>query len=181
MNETTHAIEGLMAQYAEPEALRAAVQSARANGYRKLEAFTPFLVEGLVDDLQTRDERVPKVVFAFGMIGVAAGFGMQVYASVYDYPLNIGGRPDLSWPSFIPITFETGVLFAAFAAVFGMLAMNGLPRFHHPAFGTVGFDRATDDKFFLFVDACDPCFELDETRKLLDGLGAESVTEVPIE
>lgn len=181
MRDLQPAIHGLMAQFSEPEALRGAVQGVRAEGYRKLEAFTPFMVEGLVDDLQTRDERVPKVVFVVGMFGALVGFGMQVYASVYDYPLNIGGRPDYSWPSFIPITFEMGVLFAAFAAVFGMLAMNGLPRFHHPAFGVAAFERATDDKFFLCVEAGDPCFDLGKTRKLLEGLGAETVTEVPFE
>jgi hypothetical protein len=172
---------GLLAQFGEPEALREAVQRVKARGYSELEAYTPFMVEGLVDDLGTRDDRVPRVVFAIGMFGALAGFGVQVYASVYDYPLNIGGRPDYSWPSFIPVTFEMAVLFAAFAAVFGMLAMNGLPRFHHPAFGVPAFDRVTDDKFFLCVEASDPKFDAAETRRLLESLGAESVSEVPIE
>lgn len=174
-------IHGLMAQFSEPEALRTAVQKAREEGYKKLEAYTPFCVEGLVDDLKTKDDRVPMLVFIFGMLGALTGFGMQVYAAVYDYPLNIGGRPDFSWPSFIPITFEMGVLFAAFAAVFGMLALNGLPRFHHPAFGAAGFERVTDDKFFLCVEASDPCFDLKKTKSLLERLGAESVLEVPEE
>lgn len=181
MESSDRQIHGLLAQFGDPESLRQAVQRAKANGYRKLEAFTPFMVEGLVEDLGTRDDRVPKVVFGVGILGAAVGFGMQVYASVYDYPLNIGGRPDYSWPSFIPITFEMGVLFAAFAAVFGMLAMNGLPRFNHPAFGVAVFERVTDDKFFLSVSADDPHFEAPKTKKFLESLGAESVEEVPFE
>lgn len=172
---------GLMAQFAEPEEIREAARKAKAEGYSKVEAYTPFVVEGLVDDLGTRDDRVPKLVFAFGMLGALLGFGLQTYAAVIDYPLNIGGRPDFSWPSFIPITFETGVLCAALGAVFGMLAMNGLPRFHHPVFSAEGFDRATDDRFFLCVEASDPKFESKSTRKFLEGLGAEAVVEVPIE
>lgn len=174
-------IGGLMAQFSEAEDLLAAAKRMRANGYLKLNAHTPFHVEGLVDELGTRDDRVPKVVFLFAMIGAATGFGMQTFACLVGYPLNIGGRPDYSWPSYIPITFEMAILFAAFAAVFGMLAMNDLPRFYHPVFSVPGFERVTDDKFFLSVSAADPRFQLEETRKLLVEIGAEAVQEVPAE
>ncbi len=172
---------GLIACFGGAEELVAAVRSARESGYRRLDAYTPFAIEGLVDDLDKRDDRVPKIVFFFGMLGAAVGFLMQVYAASYDYPMNIGGRPDFSWPSFIPITFETGVVFAAFAAMFGMLALNGLPRFHNPLFSVEGFERSGEDRFFLWIRAEDPQFEAARTLAFLEGLGAESVQEVPFE
>lgn len=172
---------GLIACFGGADELIAAVRSTRKTGYRRIDAYTPFVIEGLVDDLDNRDDRVPKIVFGFGMLGAAVGFLMQVYASSYDYPMNIGGRPDFSWPSFIPITFETGVVFAAFAAMFGMLALNGLPRFHNPLFSVEGFERSGVDKFFLWIRAEDPQFEPAATRTFLEELGAESVQEVPFE
>jgi hypothetical protein len=178
MREGAATVYGMVARFGEAEELLAAVRKAKEAGYSRMDAYTPFMVEGLVDELNHRDDRVPKLVFGFGMLGAAIGFLMQVYAACYDYPLNIGGRPDFSWPSFIPITFETGVVFASFAALFGMLGLNGLPRFHHPVFGANGFERVTDDKFFLCIEARDPKFESAKAKAFLEGLGAEEVVEV---
>jgi hypothetical protein len=122
---------------------------------------------------------VPKVVLAGGLLGLAAGWGLQYWTSVVAYPLNIGGRPYNSWPAFVVPTFETTVLFASLAAVLGMLALNGLPRPHHPVFDVPGFSAASRDRFFLCIEADDPKFDRAATREFLRGLGAAAVEEVP--
>lgn len=171
-------LRGFTAHYETPEALIEAAKSAREAGYSKLDALTPYAVEGLVDVLGQRDDRVPKIVLTFGVLGALSGFALQTYVSVFDYPLNIGGRPNLSWPSFIPITFECGVLAAALSALVGMLMLNGLPRPHHPVFDAPEIERATDDRFVLFIESEDPLFNTSDTREFLKGTGAVSVQEV---
>jgi hypothetical protein len=122
---------------------------------------------------------MPLVVLIGGIVGCLAGYGMQYFISVVDYPLNIGGRPLNSWPSFVPVIFEMTVLFGGLAAVLGMLAMNGLPRPHHPLFGVPQFDRATQDRFFLCILSSDPLFHERTTREFLQRLGAKEVVDVP--
>jgi len=136
-------------------------------------------VEGLAEALGIRGNRMPLVVLAGGVAGAATALAMQYHASVVDYPMNVGGRPDASWPAWIPVTFELTVLFAALAAVVGMFALNGLPRPHHPVFGAPRFALASRDRFFLLVLARDPRYHPAETRAFLACLGAEHVTEVP--
>lgn len=172
------ALFGIAAQYASGEAVLKAARAAREAGYTKMDAYTPYMIEGLAEEIGSSDDRVPKIVFVLGMLGAAAGFALQWWVTAVDYPLNVGGRPDLSWPSFIPITFECGVLVAAFAAVFGMLGLNGLPRPHHPIFEAEGFDRASNDKFFLCIEAEDEKFEKDAAIALLKSTEAENVVEV---
>ncbi len=169
---------GLLAAFESPEALAAATKKAREEGYVAMDAFTPFAVEGLADEIGTRDDRVPWIVFISGMTGAALGFLLQVYVHAYDYPMNVGGRPDISWPSFIPVTFECGILAAALSALVGMLALNGLPRPHHPLFGTKSFSRVTDDRFFLCIESTDPKFDSARTREFLASIGAETIEEV---
>jgi hypothetical protein len=171
-------LHGFTAHYETPEDLIEAAKKAREAGYSKLDALTPYAVEGLVEVLGQRDDRVPKIVLTFGVLGALSGFALQTYVSVFDYPLNIGGRPNLSWPSFIPITFECGVLAAALSALVGMLVLNGLPRPHHPIFDAPEIERATDDRFVLFIESEDPLFNASETREFLKGTGAVSVQEV---
>ena len=118
---------GLMAEFEQPEALLKASRAAQRAGYRKMDAYSPFPVEGVAEAIGFKHTRVPLVVLIGGITGAGVAYGMQYYSAVRDYPLNIGGRPLHSWPSFIPITFELTVLFASLAAVFGMLLMNGLP------------------------------------------------------
>ncbi len=169
---------GMMGRYASADELIEAVRVARSQGYRRLDAYTPFPVHGLSDALGAEDARLPWLVFLCGLAGAALGYGLQYFVSVIDYPLNVGGRPLHSWPSFIPVTFETTVLLAAFGAVFGMFAMNGLPRPHHPVFAVPGFDRASSDAFFLCIEASDPRYEPDEVRNMLRSSGAVEVSEV---
>ena len=167
-----------LAEFASPEALIEATTRARADGYRALDAFTPFPVEGMDELLEFRDERVLWLGFAGACLGFAIALIMQM-GTTFNYPLNIGGRPYFSWPSFIPITFELTILGAVFAAVFGMLALNGLPQPHHPIFNTPNFEMASRSHFFLCIEATDPRYDNQETRKFLESLGPQSVVEVP--
>ena len=170
---------GLLAEFTAPETVLAAAERAHAAGYTRAEAYTPFPIEGLAQSLGFLRTRVALVVLIGGVTGACAAFFMMWFANVVHYPWNVGGRPPNSWPAFIPITFEVGVLFAALSAVIGMLAMNGLPELYHPVFNAPNFQLASRDRFFLCVEADDPRFELAQTREFLTSLGAISVTEVP--
>jgi hypothetical protein len=129
--------------------------------------------------MHLHDKRVPLLVLAGGITGLLAGLGLQVWVSAFAYPLNIGGRPYLSWPMFIPVTFELTILFAAFAAVFGMFALNGFPMPYHPVFNVERFAaHASQDRFFLAIEAADPKFDRDRTRAFLQSLGAREVNDV---
>jgi hypothetical protein len=171
-------IHGLLAEFTTPEALLAATRQAYDAGYRRMDAYSPFPVEGLAEALGSRHTWVPAIVLAGGVAGGVGGFAMQYYAAVIDYPLNVGGRPFNSWPMFIPITFELTILAGALAALIGMLALNGLPRPYHPVFNVDSFGRASQDRFFLCIEAADPRFDRDQTAHFLDGLGAREVSDV---
>lgn len=169
---------GLMAEFETPEHLRSAAQRAYDEGYRQMDAYSPFPVEGLAAAIGFEKNRVPLVVLLGGLVGGGYIYFMMWYASVIDYPLNVGGRPLHSWPAFIPITFEVTVLLAAFGALLGMLALNGLPRPYHPVFNAPNFERASRDRFFLCIEADDPNFDLEETRRFLASLHPTAVSEV---
>lgn len=171
-------IYGLMAEFDSPEELLAATRGVYERGYRLIEAYSPFPVKGLAGALGYQRNRVPGVVLTGGLLGGFLGFFIQWYSAVVDYPINVGGRPLNSWPAFIPITFEMTVLGAALAAVFGVLAMNGLPRPHHPVFNVPGFVRASNDRFFLSVQARDPLFEPEVTYQMLMEYHPRSITLV---
>jgi len=171
-------VYGLLAAFEQPEALLQAARAAYSAGYRKMNGYTPFPVHGLSGALGQKPTRVPLIVLIGAVTGGFLAYGMLYYASVISYPLNVGGRPLHSWPSFIPITFELTVLGGAFAAFFGMLALNGLPHPYHPLFNVPSFSLASRDRFFLCIHAGDPQFQLKETRRFLEGLGAR-VDEVP--
>ena len=170
---------GLIAEFTGPEALVEATKRAFEAGYRRLDAYTPFPVHGLAEAMGRRGIRIPLIVLAGGIIGGISGFALQTYGAAYDYPINVGGRPYFSWPSFIPITFELMILGAVFAAVFGMLALNGLPQPHHPIFHAPNFEMATRSHFFLCIEAADPHYDNAATRTFLESLGPKSVAEVP--
>ncbi len=169
---------GLLAEFDEPQSLLDAARCARAEGYRCMEAYTPYPVEGLSKVIGVRRSLVPLIVLVGGIVGGLGGFFMQYYAAALHYPLNIGGRPLWSWPAFIPITFELTVLSAALSGAFGMLAINRLPQPYHPVFNVEQFGLATQTKFFLCIEASDPKFGKDETRKFLENLGAREVLDV---
>jgi hypothetical protein len=169
---------GLMAEFERPEDLVAAASRARDAGYRRMDGYTPFPVEGLAAALGFRRTQVPLIALIGGIVGCLGGFFMQYYIAVIDYPLNIGGRPLNSWPSFIVITFEMTVLVAALSAVLGMLALNGLPMPHHPVFNVPRFALASKDRFFLVIEASDPKFDVEDTKRFLKSLQPREVADV---
>src|SRR5438552_951518 len=171
---------GLMAEFATAEEVLAAVRRARTEGYRAMDAYTPYPIEGLSEELGLQRSRVPAIVLAGGLVGAAAGYFMQYWAMAVDYPLNVGGRPYHSWPAFIPITFEMMVLVAALAALLGMFYLNGLPMPYHPVFHVPRFSRATQDRFFLCIEATDAKFDRQATREFLASLRPQGeIMEVP--
>jgi hypothetical protein len=172
------AIYGLMAEFETHEQLLDAARRAHEIGYRRMDGYTPFPIEGLPQALGRKRTLVPLIVLLGGIVGGFGGYFMEWYASVVSYPINVGGRPLHSWPSFIPITFELTILGAALSAFFGALAMNKLPQPYHPVFNVPHFERASIDRFFLCIEASDPKFDLIETRKFLEGLKALEVAEV---
>ena len=174
-----HGEYGLIAEFTGPEPLIEATKRAFEAGYRRLDAYTPFPVHGLAEAMGRRGIRIPLIVLAGGILGGLSGFLLQTYGATFDYPINVAGRPYFSWPAFIPITFELTILGAVFAAVFGMLALNGLPQPHHPVFNAPNFEMATRSHFFLCIEAADPRYDNTNTRKFLESLGPKSVAEVP--
>lgn len=170
---------GLLAEFPSAEALVAAARDLSKRGYRRLDAYTPFAVHGLAEALGFRKTRMSLVVLIGGLLGMVGGFALQWWVAVKAYPLNIGGRPLNSWPAFIPVTFELTILVASLFAVLGMLALNGLPRPHHPLFAIPAFDHASSDAFFLCVEAADPLFDLARTRQFLEDLKPKQIWHVP--
>jgi hypothetical protein len=169
---------GVMAAFASPEDLEHAARRARDAGYLDLDAFTPFPVEGVKEALGFRDRKVQATMLVAGIAGALLAFAMETSATVYQYPHNIGGRPDFSWPAYIIIIFELTVLCSGISGLVAVLFFNGLPRPHHPVFAVPGFERATRDRFFLLIGAADPRFRPDSARAFLAGLRPLEVIDV---
>ena len=169
---------GLMAEFDDPQALVSAARRAYEKGYRRLDGYSPFPIEELGEALGIHGTAVPLLVLGGGIAGALTGYGLQYWVAAIAYPLNVGGRPFNSWPSFIPVTFELTVLFAALTAVFGMLVLNRLPMVYHPVFNVPRFALATRDRFFLCVEAADPKFDPHATREFLESLAPREVSEV---
>jgi hypothetical protein len=172
-------IYGFIAEFRTGDALLEAARRAREEGYGELEAYAPYPVEGIAEAVGFKRNRVPLVTLIGGIVGGLGGYFLQWYSAVIDYPINVGGRPLHSWPSFIPPTFELTILGAALAAVFGMLAMNGLPRLRHPVFNAPDFGQVTRNRFFLCLPAHDPHFDYKRSWRFLQSLQPMSVSEVP--
>jgi hypothetical protein len=178
MSEHRIQLYGVMGEFETPETILHAARKAREAGYRHITAYTPFPVEGLAQIIGFRWTAVPLITLLGGLAGGLSGFGMEYWMSAVSYPLNVGGRPLNSWPAFIPVTFELTILGAALSAVFGMMALNGLPQPHHPVFNVERFSRASTDRFFLCIESRDPKFHLAESAKFLQSVSAEHVSEV---
>jgi hypothetical protein len=176
--EATTPFYGMMAEFETAQALLSATETTTAAGYTKTDAFSPFPIHGLFDALRIKEKKVAPIILTFGLIGLAAGAGLEYWTQVIAYPMNIAGRPHWAWVAYIPPAFETTILFAAFSAVIGMFALNGLPQPYHPVFNVPQFARASQDRFFLLIEATDPKFDADGTRAFLAGLGPKVVVHV---
>jgi uncharacterized membrane protein len=171
-------IYGVMAEFDNPTSLVNAAREARARGYRKMDAYSPFPIEALTEALHLPKSKLPLIVLIGGIIGGLTGYLMQYYVTVIYFPINVAGRPLHSWPMYIVITFELTILFAAISAVFGLLALCGLPMPYHPVFNVERFALASRSRFFLCIEARDPLFDRKATEEFLDSLDARRVTEV---
>jgi Protein of unknown function (DUF3341) len=170
---------GLMAEFEDPTALVEATRRTYDDGYRRFDSFSPFPIHEIFAAMHIEDRRVPWLVLGGGIAGLLTGLGLQVWVSAFAYPLNIAGRPYLSWPMFVPVTFELTILFAALSAVFGMILLNGLPMPYHPVFNVARFaERASQDGFFLAIESTDPKFDRERTHQFLQSLGAREINEV---
>jgi hypothetical protein len=169
---------GVMAEFASPADLLDAAERAYVEGYRRMDAYTPFPVHGLAEAIGFHRTRLPVLVLCGGIVGCVGGYFLQYWIAAIEYPLNIGGRPLNSWPAFIPVTFELTILLAALVAVLGMLALNGLPMPYHPVFNVPAFELASRNRFFLCIESIDPKFERGETRQFLESLKPHAVFDV---
>jgi hypothetical protein len=168
----------LVAEFGSAQDLLNAAEKTGEEGYRKVDAYSPFPVHGLSDALRFHDVRVPWLIICAGLCGGFFGFTLQWYTATIDYPLNVGGKPFNSLPSFFPVTFECTILFSALTALLSVFILNGLPKPYHSIFNTPGFERASKDRFFLAIETQDPKFDSEETRKFMESLGAVAVSEV---
>ncbi|HKU16074.1 MAG TPA: DUF3341 domain-containing protein [Steroidobacteraceae bacterium] len=170
---------GMLAEFASADELLEAARRTRAAGYRRIEAYSPFPVHGLVEALGPHRDRIPLLTLIGGILGGAGGYFMQWYSAVISFPINVGGRPAHSWPSFIPVTFELAVLGAALFAVGGMLVLNGLPTLYHPLFNVEAFELASRNRFYLCVRCSDARYDAVEVERHLESLDPLLVQEVP--
>ena len=170
---------GMLAEFDHPDDCIAAIKKTRAAGYKDIDAYSPYAVGGIIDALGFKKSEIGPIMFIGGMVGAISGFCMQVWTQAIDYPLNIGGKPLISWPMFIPVTFEMMILTASLSGVFGLIALCGLPMFNHPLFNSERFGRASRDRFFLCIEASDAKYDTQATQAFLATLAPLSVEEVP--
>jgi len=171
-------IYGILAEFDSPSTLTAAARRVKAQGYSKVEAYSPFAIEEVNEALGLHHNRLPLIVLGCGILGGLTGYLMQYYVAVIYFPINVAGRPLHSWPSFIIITFEMTILFAALATVLGLLGLCGLPMPYHPVFNVPRFALASRNRFFLCIEATDPLFDRHQTAEFLSTLEAQEVSEV---
>ncbi|MEJ7847986.1 MAG: DUF3341 domain-containing protein [Pyrinomonadaceae bacterium] len=169
---------GIMAEFDTPTQVVDAARKVREAGYTKTDAFSPFPIHEMDEALGIRRSTLPYLVFAGGVAGLMLGIGLQVFVHYIDYPLNVGGRPYISIPSFVPASYELTILVAGITAVFGMLFLNGLPRPYHPVFNVPRFALATREKFFLVIETADPKFEYSDTKSFMESLNPQEVFDV---
>lgn len=166
----------MVGEFTTPEELKAVAEEARHAGFKVMDAYSPFPIHGLSEAIGFRDTKVPWTVFIFGLIGVTCGYSLQFYTSVVDYPMNVGGKPMNSIPAFIPVSYECTILFAALSAAIGMFFYNKLPMPYHPIFNAKNFERASQDRFFLAVEAADPNYDPTKIEKIMKNHGALEVS-----
>lgn len=168
----------MMAEFDTPTELVAAAAATRDAGFTRTDAFSPFPIHDMDEALGIKRTVLPYLVFLGGIGGLVTGFALQIYVHYIDYPLNVGGRPYISIPAFIPPAYELTILFAGFAAVFGMLLLNGLPQPYHPVFNVPRFALASREKFFLLIETKDPQFDYEKTKSFMQSLHPQEVFDV---
>ena len=178
LEDPTPKLYGLLAEFDSATAIVDAAREARAAGYLKVDAYTPFPIHELDAALRLPRTKLPWIVLGGGVTGLLAGLALQYWASAIEYPMNVGGRPYASWPAFVVPAYETTILFASITAVVAMILLNGLPQPYHPLFNVPTFSNASADRFFLSIEAADPKFELGATRQFLQGLKPVGVSDV---
>lgn len=173
-------LHGLLAEFRSAgELVDAVVRTRRDSRYGAIEAYSPFPIPGLAEVLGPRRDRIPFLMLLGAIVAGGGTFALEWYSAVFNYPINVGGRPTGSWPAFLPPAIEMTVLGAALCGVIAMLVGNGLPRWHHPLFGVDAFERATNDRFFLLLRADEPDFDARSAREFLEALDCLSISEVP--
>jgi len=171
-------VVGLLAEFEAPEQLLDAARKVRDAGYTRWDAHTPYPLHGLEKAMGLRRTRLPWIVFAAGLAGLAGAFALQGYVHAVDYPLNMSGKPFLTLPEYLPVMFELTVLVSGITAFAGALALSRLPQYHHPFFAHPRFKRATSDRFFISLEVSDPRFERQAAEALLRAAGSASVEVV---
>jgi hypothetical protein len=179
MTEADRPLYGLAAEFDGVDALTEAYGTLRSRGFTRIDVYSPFPLPDLAEDMGVRTGIIPWIAGVAGLVGAIVQYGSQVWMNAIDYPLNVGGRPLHSWPAFIPATIIVAVLWAGAATLIGLLLILRLPRLHHPVFTVPGFERATQNRFFLCLKADDPRFPADDVRNLFSGLHPVSIHEVP--
>lgn len=169
---------GVLGEFSDADCLLDAAHKVREAGYERTDAYAPMPIHGLAEALGAKRTKLPYIVLLGGIVGGLAGYGLCYYCSVIAYPMNIGGRPVHTWPAFIPVTFETTILGAAISAVLGMLALNGLPTPYHPLFNVPEFSLASQNRFFICIEAKDKKFDEVAASDFLRSIGATHVTPV---
>lgn len=169
---------GLLASFESVEALMAAAQAVRSAGYRRLDAYSPFPVEGLAEAVGQKRNWVPLITLIGAIVGGAFGFWIQWWTAALDFPINVGGRPYNSWPAFLLVSFEMAVLVGSCTAFAAVLALNKLPKLYHPLFNMQEFDLASRNRFYLSIEASDPLYDPERTRELLERQAPLMITEV---
>jgi hypothetical protein len=173
------ALFGVMGEFSSVKKLQHAAEAASKAGFSVMDAYSPFPIEGLAELMGKKRTRLPRLVFIGGVTGLITGLALQIFTTVVDYPMNIGGRPLLSLPSFVPVSYELTILLASLSAAIGMLVINGFPEPHHPLFNVKDFEKASRDGFFLCIESGDPKFDASQVGQFLKGAGAEKVYDVP--
>jgi len=178
VEESNLKLYGIVARFSTPEELVAAAERTRDAGYTMTDAHVPFPVHGLSEALGMPRSKLASLVLVGGTLGALGGFALQYWVSAVTYPINVGGRPFFSWPSFIPVIFECTILGAALTTIISMIALNKLPQPYHPVFNTPGFERASRDGFYLSIEAVDPNFDKTKTHQFLESLQPVEIHDV---
>jgi hypothetical protein len=179
VSEAVNPVYGVMAEFDSAQAVVDAARKTMAAGFTKVEAYTPVPIEELNDIIHKKRTILPKLSLLGGLAGMATGFALQYWASVIEYPMNVGGRPDASWTAFVVPSYELTILFSALVTAGGMIALNGLPQPYHPVFNTPRFSLASSDKFFLTIESSDPRYDSSQTTRFLQEIGAKGVYDIP--